>query len=43
MHTVGLAKRYGGTRESYAPDSPFQLLDPPSAVEPAPAREEVGS
>jgi len=48
VHMPGLRKwcfpEYeGGTRESYAPDSPFQLLDPPSAVEPAPAREEVGS
>ncbi len=33
----------GGTRESYAPDAPFKLLDPPPAVEPAPAREDVGS
>jgi long-chain acyl-CoA synthetase len=33
----------GGTRESYAPDFPFKLLDPPPAVEPAPAREDVGS
>jgi thioester reductase-like protein len=33
----------GGTRESYAPDAPFQLLDPPAAAEPAPAREDVGS
>lgn len=33
----------GGSRESYAPDAPFQLLDPPAAIEPAPAREDVGS